>query len=402
MKKKSIFTRILRRLNRIIDRYIRFFVNLFPRDSHLIVYGGALDLFIDNSKHLFIYNCSDCRSLKGFRHIWLTRKESTYTTIKNINLPVLKSNGIKGWYYMLRAGVVVFDNEIHEFSRYNLTEGATRIELWHGLPLKFWGQIKDDNQEAYIPRSWFCEKFIEIHPHGDYTICAHINQRNFFSAAFNIPVEKVILSGYPRLRCFYMDENERDAYIRKYEKKSLYDIYTELKSLQKYKIIYMPTFRDGNPRYINSAIPDWSILNEICSKNNSILYLKVHRVTPLPKLDSFSNIKVLDSELDIYPILNQIDMLITDYSSIMYDFALLNKPVVLYTYDIDGYRQNSRKLTMRFLELKEKLTNVEKFDMLLNVIGSDKKSIKRFPVNDYYQIPNNFEAINRLIEKKHY
>ena len=49
--------------------------------------------------------------------------------------------------------------------------------------------------------------------------------------------------------------------------------------------------------------------------------------------NTYSNIKVLESESDVYPLFEKIDLLITDYSSIFFDFLLTDKPILFYPYD---------------------------------------------------------------------
>lgn len=392
----NLIFRIKRRVILIIDRYIRFFVSIIPRKKGLIVYGGALDLFIDNAKHLFLQNNENA----PFDHciqVWLTRNPKTYERIKQIGYSVEYSNTLKGWWIMMRAQFVIYDNEIREFSRYNLSEGAIRIELWHGLPLKFWGCIKMDDQDEYKPKSFFYEKYIRTHAHGDYTICTHHNQKKFFSAAFQIPIKNVFVSSYPRNRVLLMDENTREQYVHKYESEEYYSFYRSLKDNSYYKIVYMPTFRDNNPYYLNTAINDWQRINEVCKLTKTKLYLKVHRVTPLPDIKKYSNIEVLDNGMDIYPLLPRMDMLITDYSSIMFDFSLLKKPIVLYTYDISEYVHDSRKVTQNYHELRAKLTEVCCFEELINVVKISKDNIKDFPVEGYFDKSENIMEINEIL-----
>ena len=60
--------------------------------------------------------------------------------------------------------------------------------------------------------------------------------------------------------------------------------------------------------------------------------------------DKCSNIKVLDNESDMYPLFSKVDLLITDYSSIFFDFLLTDKPVLFYPYDKDDYLTKDRSM----------------------------------------------------------
>ncbi|WP_404764992.1 CDP-glycerol glycerophosphotransferase family protein, partial [Proteus terrae] len=89
--------------------------------------------------------------------------------------------------------------------------------------------------------------------------------------------------------------------------------------------------------FIDSGI-DLNRLNNILIKKNEIFLIKLHPQTMNYKKKNYSNILFLENNIDIYSILPFIDILITDYSSIYYDFILLeNKKIILYPYDLPDY-----------------------------------------------------------------
>lgn len=93
-------------------------------------------------------------------------------------------------------------------------------------------------------------------------------------------------------------------------------------------------------------------------------------------------------------------MLITDYSSVCFDFALTKKSIVLYTYDKNEYMAKSRPLHQHFLDLMTRVTNVEKFESLLDVILNKKDNVKPFPVDCYFDCPNDYDAVSRFIRRR--
>lgn len=108
----------------------------------------------------------------------------------------------------------------------------------------------------------------------------------------------------------------------------------------------MPTFRDwGNTA--DRVIPiDWERLDRALQAHSGVLYCKLHPGdrAGLPDLSRFSTIRLLPSSMDPYPLLRHTHALITDYSSIFFDYLLLDRPVVFYPYDLDAYRTRSRGL----------------------------------------------------------
>lgn len=373
-------------------------VSLMPRNEKLIVYGGAVDRFIDNAKHLYIYNSNNPR-LSAFKQIWLTRSSSTYNQIKTIGLPVVRTNSIKGYWLMLRAGFVVYDYRPEEFASFELTEGAVRINMWHGIPAKTWGKARSANCQYYKPnKSTFKERFMVDHFYGDYCVStsAFLDRQNSLNAS--VRKENIIHATYPRIRVLLMSNIERVRYIERYEDDDIRCLLSELESCKEIPVIYMPTFRDSNQTYIDEAIPDWNDLDLFCKENNIMFFVKVHRVTAMPDVSNFTNIKQIDSQIDIYPLLPSFRLLITDYSSIMFDYAVLNKPIILYTYDLDDYNSKSRPLFPHFLELRKNITHVDDYNSLKSILA-EPTSIVPFPVDNYYEWPANIESINDVFFK---
>lgn len=391
--KKGLF----RRWHLYTDPIVRFIASKWHRDKEIIVYGGALDLFIDNEKYIFIYN-----NIKHpeYKHIWLTRNNETFERVKSLGFQVVKSNSIKGIQLILKAGTVVFDNRIEEFSYHNFSTGALRIEIWHGLPLKYFAPILDEDADYYQLKGYFYEHYIKPNWWGEYCISTSPDFDRLVSIAFKIPKERIIRGTYPRVSILLMNEKERLAFIDSYETESLKQLYSSIEKDSRRKVIYMPTFRDADRDYISKAIPDWERLNQVLAQNSVILYLKVHRVAALPDNMNYSNIILLDNSMDVYPLLPLFDMLITDYSSIQYDFSLIpEKKTLIYAYDIDEYRGHSRGVFKFFFKLMEELTVATTFEELLDIVASDYTHIKRFPIERYYEMPDNNEAIIGFIRE---
>ena len=379
----------------IIGLPIRLFAYLFPRNNKLIVYGGSRDLIIDNVKYQFIINNE---TMPNYRHVWLTRKQDIVNYMNNHNMQVAKANSLYGMFIMLRAGFVIFDDGIDYFSYSNLSEGAKRINLWHGIPAKMIGTSNKDEDYKTISIRTLKYRLLYSHIKGDYCLCPSNTLVRFFSYSFKIPAQNMLICGYPRTRYFFMNEKEQEVYIEEYETKSFYNTYKKIKSLQGRKIIYMPTFRDKDKHYLEKAIPDREKLNYACKSTGTTLFVKVHRVTPVPRDKEFSNIRLLDNKMDIYPLLPLFDMLITDYSSIMFDFSLLKKKILLYTYDILQYRTQSRPLYNYFDQLLEELTHIDNFSDFIMSMGIDYNSIKAFPSERFFENPDDYGSVKSFIE----
>lgn len=382
-----------------ISRIIRIVVSVHRRNKRLIVYGGAMDLFVDNAKHMFLYNNIN---MPEYRHVWLSNNESVLNKVQSLGLEAVKSHSRQGVFLMWNAGMVIYDYHIDEFSYHNLSAGAVRFNLWHGVPNKHIGGPVVENPNPYKIESLFRHKYVLDHKKGDYALSPSNSGKmnNIFSSAFYIPLENIIISAYPRCRFLNMSKLEIKMYIEKYEDEQYLDLYNELSNRKDRAFIYMPTFRDANKEYIYSAIPDWVDFDNFLSKFDIKLYIKVHRMTPLPSNLNFSHIKIIDNTIDIYPILSLFDRLITDYSSVMYEFAILEKPIILYTFDMDEYVSKSRYIYKDFIELTKKVPRAKTYNELKLLLTKPDSSLPVFPNEMQIGGINSFCNIVHFIESK--
>ena len=393
MKKSEPYCKkIIFYINKFVGLFVRVFIGMLPRDNAIIVYGGALDLFIDNAKHFFIIAHEE---LPEYRHIWLTKRTEILILLRRYGYETYYSYSFKGLWAILRAGTVVYDNRIKDFSYYNLSQGSLNIDIWHGVALKLCGRHLHN---YYKPKNKFWETYKE-HVHGEYFVCPSLRHLPLSSGSFDVCKENLIVSDYPRNLILYKTEEERVEFIKKYESRDYLDLYNSINNQKRKRIIYMPTFRDSNPLYINAAFPDWNEFNTFCKNCNIEVYLKLHRVTPMPCDFSYSHIHIIDNSIDIYPILPLFDMLITDYSSIMYDFALMNKPVVLYVFDLEDYMANSRMLYIPELKLIFKeLKVVKNLDELKVVLSQNLDLLPK--MSKTFACPGDIQPLINVIKSK--
>jgi CDP-glycerol glycerophosphotransferase (TagB/SpsB family) len=109
-------------------------------------------------------------------------------------------------------------------------------------------------------------------------------------------------------------------------------------------ILYAPTFRDTD-RFERETPIEWERLNNLLKKNDTTFLIKLHRHDySMIMKENYSHIRVLDNESDMYPLFSKVDLLITDYSSIFFDFLLTDKPVLFYPYDIEDYLTMDRSM----------------------------------------------------------
>lgn len=318
---------------------------LFPRKKEIWIFGaGSGMLYFDNTKWLFEYILTNEKHINA---IWITRNKDIYKKLKGENKPVYLTNSIKGVFYSLRARVVFINNTPKDVNS-RAINGALQIWLWHGLMMK---QIGEDARLFSKQKNGFKTKITQliqklIYPESSYKPDYIINTSNFFTpffcSAFKLPREKVLLTGYPRNDGLFL--REKESLIEELNKKFNNPI----------KIIYLPTWRDSlfnkgvsfNP--FDSYDFDVLTFSDILNETNSVFLNKGHN---LEKNDLYINnlserIINLNNHnySDLYKLIKDADVLITDYSSVYFDFLLVGKPIILAPFDFEDYTTHSRPL----------------------------------------------------------
>ncbi len=170
--------------------------------------------------------------------------------------------------------------------------------------------------------------------------------------AFDLEESKVIISGYPRNYEPLISNSLK--FIPEHEKKQFERI-EEFKN-NGYAIIgYFPTFRDKHETLIfgSDDLKELESFFDFCEKLNIKVVSKFHFAGNTDNFDHIKSHKAfmnLSSESDVYTFLNQIDVLITEYSSIYYDYLLWERPIIFFPYDLEYYRDHDRGLLFNYDE----------------------------------------------------
>lgn len=353
---------------------IYFLSGLFPRNQKIWVFGSwDGKRFADNSKYLFLYVVYNKKNIKS---VWITKNRELLKKYKDKDFNLYYYLSVRGIYYTLRAGLFVFDCHINDINFW-LSRGSRKVNLWHGMPIKKIGAMVKKNGEFnpyyFNGLNGLLSKFFlpwnYINTKVDFLFINSVFFKNIFSSSFLLDKNKIFITGQPRNDIFY--------------KKSLFNFSDKEVNLIKKTInqkkrkgffvaLYMPTFRSDGSNFLSNS-EELLDLNYFCKKNKIIIFAKNH---PKIKINSknFSNIKFINKNIDAHPILELIDLLITDYSSIYIDFLIINRPIIFFSYDFNNYKIKDRDFCLdykkftpgifvqNFKEFKESLLEVRKRD----------------------------------------
>lgn len=295
------------------------------------------------------------------------------SNLKNVKFVILHSHK----YCKILATAKYLINNVGFPSYFIKKDGQIFINTWHGTPLKGLGKsIKDAPHESGNYQRNFMMTDYFIHP-NQYTY--NIMMHDYMIE--NLYKGENLIVGYPRNSIFY-------------DKKSRENLRKKLKIDKKRVIVYMPTWRRGSTKNKNNNQYECienllKTLNEKLSED-TIVYVKLHNlVKQAIDINNLDKIQMFPNEYETYEFLNIADCLITDYSSVFFDFANTRRKIVLYAYDKKEY-MNGRSVYFPLEELPFPI--VEKEDDLLKELQDLSKFknydnfIKKYCSNDSLEV----------------
>ena len=341
---------------------------LFPRRKKKWSFGSFRGAFNDNAKYLFIHISENMPEVDS---AWISMNKSTVNALRMKGLKAFHVLSPKGVWFALTSKYWFF-NAYSSDIMFCLSGGAKLVNLWHGLPMK---RIEFDITSGPLAERFVRHSMKErfFHPENfqrpDYLLAASNFFSETFARSFRIPVDRCLLMGYPRNAILNCPEAERMSFVEKYELENTKSLIADLKEGSYNRVfVYLPTWRDSQRDFFSHDF-DLKAMDETLRHCNALLLLKPHANVSVDErtVEGLTNVMLLPSTMDIYPILPYTDVLITDYSSVLYDYALMEqKGIILYLYDFQEY-ERERNFTGPFDELAIG-KRVFDFDALLSTI----------------------------------
>lgn len=376
---------------------------LVPRDNHLWVTGkisswdyiNAPPAFFDNSKYFFLYlvNYTDEKVY------WLSSSKQEINKLQNMGLPVVRFPSLKGIWLVLRAKFSFHHYGTNQINRF-LQMGTVQLDFWHGTPLK---KIRYDvvgvpNQKCKIIMDWFGKNDIEY-----VSSTSKYLSENILMKAFAVSRAQMLEFGYPRMDVMRFSKDDSRRFCQKYSPELL----SFIDKAQKYSkvFLYMPTYRDDDPDYIEKAEINFVLMSKKLKEIDGVLFLKLHPLTRYTCVDALDNVIQISNDVDIYPFLIHTDYLITDYSSIFFDYLILDKEIIFIPFDYDNYLKHRDiyydydKITPgvkyeNFADFIKNLSAIDKLDY-----SKERKSVRDLMIDGYHY--DACEKIYEYINKKY-
>jgi CDP-glycerol glycerophosphotransferase (TagB/SpsB family) len=380
----------------IIKCFIGAFINSFfyiisllvPKSKDIWIFGGWFgNRFSDNSRYLYLY-CNEFKEDIGLKKaIWITENDDVYNRLVEKGLEVYKKWSLKSIWYHLRCSAVFVDQGLTDVNKFFCIR-SMKVNLWHGFPLKKIGTYNEDIKKeidniyskSFKPGGWSKQ----------YLLGTSNMAKEIFGQAFLVPQDRIIVSGYPRNDVF------TKPYYDKYLDKSETEIINKIKKFKDkgWSIVsYFPTFRD------NKDISLLNVQNEY-ELNEFVKFLEANKILFVTKFhfassnssssNNYESIMNLSSNMDIYPVMKHCDVLITDYSSVYFDFMITGRPIIFYPFDLDYYSNENRGLLFDYNEFTPgpKVFNIEELKQSIIDTINNPKDYDNIYEDQYNEVRN--------------
>lgn len=355
-----------------IKSIIKIFLQKVLKSPYIILYDYYKRRTSINPKQVLFLSDSRQDLSGNFQFIYDELKKNDEIVIKTCLKKSLKTKKsfqeIKYLCQEIAKSKYIFVDDFYPIIyALKLRKDTELIQLWHAM-----GAFK---------RVGYSRGGIKTLTHRGYTgaIVSSEKIRKDYAEAFNMDIEKVKALGIPRTDIFFDKKYEKSV------KEKLYEKYPVLK--KKKVILFAPTFRGKgqNVAYYDFNWLDFSKLKKSLGKQY-ICIIKLHPfIKNRPNYDFANDDFYLDlsDEREINDLLFITDTLITDYSSVIFEYSFFEKPVIFFVPDLDDYRQ-SRDFYYSF----DKYTygsvarNQEDLIKYIKEESIDKKKLKIF--KDYF------------------
>ena len=309
-------------------KYLRYYETL-PTDEKCVLLESQHGREFNGNIFYLALCLSENEKFKGF---------TVYVSVREEKLPVFqkkaKQYGLKNIRFVVfsteeyfkilsKAKFLINDNTFLPF--FMKKSGQVYLNTWHGTPLKTLGRKMNEDfqgignaQRNFVMADYilFPNEFTKERILEDYMV-SNLSRGFYFYA------------GYPRNAVFF--DHDRAAKIK-------HTIGADGKRIY----AYMPTFR-GTAGRGKTDSSDEQLINGLCEidrllTDDEMMYVNLHPVSQsIVDFAAFSRIKPFPKEFETYDFLNIADALVTDYSSVFFDFACTRRKIVLFTYDAEEY-----------------------------------------------------------------
>lgn len=361
---------ILEQLKRVYSSYVK---RLSTRSQAEPLENQVVYLLsFPNNDHGLLESIKDLSSLKI---CYTNQTENEALKFKELGIPIYNINSYQGLKATIRlvssSRVVLADNYFAFLGDITKRTNQSFIQIWHatGAIKKFGLEDKTAQKRSLKDQA----RFKRVYQSFDYFVVGSEAMGEIFKKSYGARESQLLYLGFPRTDYFYKKEIKKNS---------------------SQKIVYLPTYRKEQPPTIVTEILE---LRKKIAKNSE-LYIKTHpheNWTNKNELEKIDGIYLVDHNISADELISQADILITDYSSVAFDYALVHPlgKLIFYWYDEESYE----KETGLQESLRELLPNsiCHTINEVLAEINHEEQNLSLF--NSYWNTYNDGKATERLL-----
>ena len=293
-------------------------------------------------------------------------------------------------WLLARAKVILVEDYQPAIYRLPRRSDQRIIQLWHA-----WGAFKTVGYSR-IGKSWGPNPYSSVHKNYTYATVSSTHEVPFYAEAFGLPEERVVPTGTPRMDDFLDPSRQAER------REAAYDAIPGARDRE--VILFAPTFRGNSARHARYPVEliDLDAANALCEERDATLIIKMHpfvrRRVDIPDEYRDRLIDVSDLPMEANDLLLITDLLVTDYSSLVFEYSTLGRPMLFFAYDLEEYIADRD-----FYEPYEEFVPgriVRTFDELLDAIRRDDYELEKVGPFAAKHLPaGNGTATDRIIDE---
>lgn len=324
---------------------------LVPSRSGLVALGADLGTaYKGNPRYLYEYLLAHPEL--EFEPVWVTGAEDVAEELRSRGLPVVHKCELQAPWSLLRAEFIVIDFTPRDvFYLGEAAFGRFRfIQTAHGMPIKKGGQLALEEGRGRRPRgrlAFLAPLFVSLKSAlvynvflANYELVVAQSEESRKDLAELYVNDNVEVLGAPRNDVLF--DQSRRSQVR------------QRLGLDRYErvLLYCPTWRDEFERIEPFTSEEWRALSQWLESRGYLLMVKKHPLDgELVVPDELENIKNFTGAVDdVQELCVASDVLITDYSSIAFDYCLTGRPIIYYCYDYSTYLTECRGMIYDYFE----------------------------------------------------
>lgn len=318
----------------------RFINRLIPKNGSQVLLASLPD-FSDNSKAIFCYMSAN---VSNYRLVWVVDDKELAEKLSRIGYNAYVQKSVMGLIQFIRSRFLLVTHGQYAGLK---SKNQFLVDLWHGTPLKAMAFASEQSTKKELLEAEYGANARDI------LIATSTVAKNALASCFHIDSRKILITGQPRTdMLFFPDAKKNLSLLLDIDLSEFDNIILFCPTYRKWDMI-CPGRKDGKPK--SKDIFDFNNYNiqdfiNFLEKSNTLFLFKLHILEEQAYLAEFSEIycntkyiRIISTDMlknnliDIYEILGAIDILVTDYSSIYFDFLLLNRPIIFVPADFDEY-----------------------------------------------------------------